>query len=186
MTERRTVIRRVRTPAELQSQNSALDKERVGRVYRIASGYWKGNGSINAADIAQTALLNMYSRGAVVSGAPGAFDAQVVQNTIRDTLRKPEIKLNAVPSGDSNDPILENGGSTDNTVNVGQREALYAALATLSPQLRAVAILRGMYDLPVADVSRLLDMPPGTVKNSFHRALRKLRGEMGEDGTETE
>ena len=59
---------------------------------------------------------------------------------------------------------------------------LDAALATLSPQHRAVVALHYFADLPVADVSRVLDIPVGTVKSRLSRARTALGPLLIENG----
>ena len=55
------------------------------------------------------------------------------------------------------------------------RESLWPLLAGLSPQQRAVLVLRYYEDLSEAQVADLLGMTVGAVKASAHRALTTLR-----------
>jgi RNA polymerase sigma-70 factor (ECF subfamily) len=48
-------------------------------------------------------------------------------------------------------------------------------LARLSPDHRAVLVLRDLEGLDEAAASALLDLPPGTVKSRLHRARRNFR-----------
>jgi len=50
-----------------------------------------------------------------------------------------------------------------------------AALAQLSPQHRAVLVLRDLDGLSEVDVATLLDLPEGTVKSRLHRARAAAR-----------
>jgi RNA polymerase sigma-70 factor, ECF subfamily len=59
---------------------------------------------------------------------------------------------------------------------VDDRDALWAALAHLSSQLRVVVVLRIVEDLSEADTAAMLDIPPGTVKSRLSRALGILLG----------
>ncbi len=60
------------------------------------------------------------------------------------------------------------------------RMATLAALATLSPDDRAVIGLRYGLDLSVPEVSATLGIRLGTAKARIHRALRRLEAEMRE------
>ncbi len=53
--------------------------------------------------------------------------------------------------------------------------ALYAALATLPPRMRAAVVLRYFCDLSVADTADELSCSEGTVKSQTARALAHLR-----------
>ncbi len=48
-------------------------------------------------------------------------------------------------------------------------------LAELPPRPRAVVVLRYYEDLPEAEIARVLDIAPGTVKSQAARGLARLR-----------
>jgi len=48
-------------------------------------------------------------------------------------------------------------------------------LARLSPEHRAVLVLRDREGLNEAEAAAFLDLPPGTVKSRLHRARRSFR-----------
>jgi hypothetical protein len=54
----------------------------------------------------------------------------------------------------------------------------------LPAKQRAVLVLRYHQDLPEAEVARLLRLPLGTVKSLAHRALVRLRTELGSPAME--
>ena len=64
---------------------------------------------------------------------------------------------------------------TEPTGAVDERDAMWAALATLPPRQRAVLVLRYYEDLPEAEIARVLDIAPGTVKSQAAKGLAKLR-----------
>lgn len=58
-------------------------------------------------------------------------------------------------------------------------ERLVDALATLSPEHRAVIAMRYVYDWTPGEIARALDLPRGTVNSRLRRALDALAGEIG-------
>jgi RNA polymerase sigma-70 factor, ECF subfamily len=63
---------------------------------------------------------------------------------------------------------------------LGDRDALWTALADLSPQLRVVVVLRVVEDMSEAETAAMLDIPPGTVKSRLSRGLAMLRASLAE------
>lgn len=64
---------------------------------------------------------------------------------------------------------------------VGDHDALWTALARLSPPLRVVVVLRIVEDMSEAETAAMLDLPPGTVKSRLSRGLAALRAEVDVD-----
>jgi RNA polymerase sigma-70 factor (ECF subfamily) len=58
------------------------------------------------------------------------------------------------------------------------RERLHAAIEGLPPKLRAVVVLRDIYDLPHDDIARELGISQSAAKVRLHRARRKLREDL--------
>lgn len=56
------------------------------------------------------------------------------------------------------------------------------ALAALPDTEREVVVLRVMLDVGTAETAELLGMTPSAVSTALHRALRRLRGRLGEGG----
>ena len=56
------------------------------------------------------------------------------------------------------------------------RQRLEAAIADLPPRLRAVVVLRDVYDLGHAEIAEELGITESAAKVRLHRARRKLRG----------
>ena len=57
------------------------------------------------------------------------------------------------------------------------------AIQSLSEDQKAIVLLVYYHDLPQKEVSRILNIPIGTVKSRLHHGLKKLRSilEVGED-----
>jgi RNA polymerase sigma-70 factor (ECF subfamily) len=66
-------------------------------------------------------------------------------------------------------------------------QAALGRLATLSPDQAEVVLLRVLGGLPVAEVAKIVEKKPGTVRVLQHRALRRLATETSEltEGTVT-
>jgi RNA polymerase sigma-70 factor, ECF subfamily len=59
--------------------------------------------------------------------------------------------------------------------------SLAGALATLSPEHRAVIVLRHLLEYTPGEIAELLDLPRGTVNSRLRRALDALSELLGED-----
>jgi RNA polymerase sigma-70 factor (ECF subfamily) len=53
-----------------------------------------------------------------------------------------------------------------------------AALATLSPEHRAVVVLRHLLEYTPGEIARMLGVPRGTVNSRLRRALDQLEGDL--------
>jgi RNA polymerase sigma-70 factor (sigma-E family) len=129
-----------------------------------------------AEDVYQETLQRLAGRWARV-GNPRAFCRRVMHNIVIDQSRArqrrpPEAELFAsYDSGDvrAGDPLTA----------VELRPALLAALGTLTPQQRAIVVLRYFDDRSEAEVAELLGVSAGTVKSTASRAVARLRDHPG-------
>ena len=71
-------------------------------------------------------------------------------------------------------------GAADVGDAVEHRDVVQRALATLSPEEREAIALRFGAELTVPEIAEALREPLTTVEGRVYRALRKLRGELGE------
>jgi RNA polymerase sigma-70 factor (ECF subfamily) len=60
-------------------------------------------------------------------------------------------------------------------------EGIAAALAGLSPEHRAVVVLRYLLEYTPGEIASLLDLPRGTVNSRLRRALDALQGQLEEE-----
>ena len=58
---------------------------------------------------------------------------------------------------------------------------LVAALAELSPEHRAVIVMRHLLDYSPGEIAEILELPRGTVNSRLRRGLDQLRGTIGEE-----
>jgi RNA polymerase sigma-70 factor (ECF subfamily) len=66
------------------------------------------------------------------------------------------------------------------------RDRLNDAMATLPPRLRAVVVLRDVYDLPHEAIAAELGISVSAAKVRLHRARHKLRGELFPETSEVD
>ena len=80
-------------------------------------------------------------------------------------------------------PVLPRPASTDVDA-AATRDLLTAALRDLPPRLRAVVVLRDVYDLPHEAIAAELGISESAAKVRLHRARRKLRDVLYDEGAE--
>jgi RNA polymerase sigma-70 factor (sigma-E family) len=127
-------------------------------------------------DVYQETLHRLAMRWSRVD-SPGAFCRRVMHNIVIDRARAQQRRpreIGLFDSYDSSDPR-----SADPAAAVELRPALLAALGTLTPQQRAVVVLRYFDDRSAAQVAELLGITPGTVKSTASRAVAQLREQPG-------
>lgn len=93
---------------------------------------------------------------------------RIVYNTCIDELRRSGSRREV-----SLEEWRERGGRRD---DVEQRLDLEAALAALSPDLRAVVLLVDVDELSYEEAAEVLGIPPGTVASRLSRARDALKG----------
>jgi RNA polymerase sigma-70 factor (ECF subfamily) len=79
------------------------------------------------------------------------------------------------------DITLREPATGDASGELATRDLLERAFAKLSPESRAVLVLRYYIDLPNADIAEALGIPYGTVGSRLHRAIGDLRSLLGPD-----
>ena len=89
---------------------------------------------------------------------------------------------------ETNDVTDERPGPEARLGSADERQLLNRALQSLSPEMRAVVVLRDVYDLPHEAIAAELGISEGAAKVRLHRARRKLRERLfplrGEDTRE--
>lgn len=85
----------------------------------------------------------------------------------------------AIDSGRRRQPELSVAPSQDHADQVAVRLALTEALRHLPRRQRDVVCLRYLADLPEAEVAATLGISTGSVKTHLHRALERLRFDLG-------
>ena len=133
-----------------------------------------------AEDIAQEAFLSAL-------GALDRFDRRrrfgpwlhrIAVNRAIDWSRARQLRHEVAAS----EPLLDAAGSTAPLQDaVGARDELEAALGRLSPEHRAMIVLRHLLGYTPGEIARMLELPRGTVNSRLRRALDRLSELLGED-----
>ena len=128
---------------------------------------------VDAQDLLQTALARTYGRweGIADKSLADAYLRRVMINTRTEWWRA--RKLEEVPTEQLPDASVEDG--TDQRAD---RALLIDVLSLLAPKQRSVVVLRHWEQMSTEETAAALDMSPGTVKSTLHRALTRLREEL--------
>ncbi len=145
-----------------------------------------------AADVTQDAVVRAYTRIADFRGDASfaTWLHRIVHNTALDALRwrarHPVEALDPKPPG-GGEPVRElaaaAAGPEDIAVRADERRALERALAALTPEFRAVVLLRDVQGLDYEEVAAVTGVSLGTVKSRLHRARARLRQILEAAGT---
>ncbi len=127
--------------------------------------------SESAKDLVQTALARTLGRWDRVrnSDDPEGYVRRVMINACANQRRRRPWRERLVPEV----PDVAAVGSPEH--ELGWRDAMWHALATLPEGQRAVIVLRYYQDLSEADIARALGCSQGTVKSQTAKAMVKLR-----------
>jgi RNA polymerase sigma-70 factor, ECF subfamily len=158
------LVRRV-----LQGEREAFDllvAPHLTRAYRTACGITHDADA--AADALQEALIRAYrALGNLRDGT--AFYPWFIRIVVREALKQAPrpTTLPFVPTVSMTTP---EGALLDRE----EREQIWSTLQSLSPDHRAVVVLRYYEDLSEAEMAEVLGISPGTVKSRLHYARQNL------------
>ena len=127
-----------------------------------------------ADDLVQEALVRAFTRPLRVPrpGGAEAYVRVIMVNLFLDGARR-HSRWNRVA------PLLRPADLTpDPADQVSDRDAMLAALRSLSPRQRACVVLRYYEDLPVAEVAAVLGVGDGTVKRYLSEAMSRVAGRL--------
>lgn len=125
-----------------------------------------------AEDLTQAAYAKVFAswRRVVAAEDPVAYTRKILLRTFlshRRLRRSSERPVDVVPDHSTTDNAA--------TEDAGLRLDLLAALRSLSPDDRAVLVMRFWEDLSVADTARLLGVSDATCRQRTARALARIR-----------
>jgi RNA polymerase sigma-70 factor (ECF subfamily) len=151
------------------SDLEALFRAHWPRAYRAA--YLVVHDAAAAEDIAQEAFL-------AAVRALDRFDRRrpfapwlhrIAVNRAIDWARARELRREVELVDPEGEPLRESSGDP---------KPLAAGLASLSPEHRAVIVLRFLLDYTPGEIATLLDLPRGTVNSRLRRGLDQLGGQL--------
>jgi RNA polymerase sigma-70 factor (sigma-E family) len=134
----------------------------------------------HAEDLLQTALIKTYRHWGRLTNRedPTAFVRRVLVTTHASWRRRVRVSEFV-----SSTPLLS--GVSHPAFDLGERDAMTAALATLPPRMRAVLVLRYWEDLSEAGTAEVLGCSVNTVKTHTTRGLARLRELLDDTATTT-
>jgi RNA polymerase sigma-70 factor (ECF subfamily) len=96
----------------------------------------------------------------------------IAYRTVLKVLRTQDEPVDA-PAVD--ELVADDAGPEEAAIRRQTQAALASALATLSPEQRAVLVLTYFHDLPYAEIAGIVDCPVNTVKTRMFHGRRRLR-----------
>ncbi|VBB09066.1 rna polymerase sigma factor 70 region 4 type 2 [Lucifera butyrica] len=144
------------------------------RVFAVAFGI-AGNRE-DAEDIAQETFIKAYKNVAKLNNADGFYKwlLRIAVTTGINYKKRPAATKN-VSLGDVAEPAYQGETPEEYAEKREAREKLYALLAELTAEHRAVLVMREIEDLSYDEIAGLLQIPLGTVKSRINHAREKLR-----------
>ena len=155
-----------------------LVKVHTRRVYGIC---YRFTGSDHyAQDLTQEVFLRVFRSLKSFRSGEGSFTVwlgRLTRNLLIDHYRRTKQER-ATSSLEEQLPMIEQRTAESRTEGMlaGREagEALQAALAKLSPELRETVILRDLEELEYREVAQILNVPEGTVKSRLNRGRAEL------------
>jgi len=147
-----------------------LARGSADRLYAVA--YQITRDADRADDAVQQALVAMW-RDLPSLRDPGRFDGWTYRLVVRACLQdlRRQRRANVVPLS----PESVMAGHGDLAADAALRDQLERGLARLTPDHRAVVVLRHLAGLPIDEIAEVLGVPRGTVASRLHHATNALR-----------
>jgi RNA polymerase sigma-70 factor (ECF subfamily) len=133
-----------------------------------------------ADDLAQDVFIKAYLalKSFKFQSAFSTWLYRIAVNASKDFLRK-ETRVRKIPLEDSPPGALM---QADNTAQIDdaqemekQKKMVHTALESLPEKYQVILSLRDIQGFPYTEISKMLDISPGTVDSRLHRARKMLR-----------
>lgn len=154
-------------PAQRDEAFVRLADQHLDKAYRLARAILRD--PVEAQDATHDAFVRAW-RGWETLRDPSRFEAwfdRILVNTCRNRIRAGRRQATDI----SAEVALATG---DHTRHTEDRDAVGAAIASLSPDHQVVVALRFYRDLTIPDIATRLGVPVGTVQSRLHYALKRL------------
>ena len=171
---------RVRVTGDTMAFSELVRRYRV-RVIALAHRVLaRGGGWDEAEDIAQEAFVAAYKKRTHYrrSEAFRPWLFRIAVNRCLDRLRADARRPVHYGLDDLPEPVEVDADPVRSVLSDEREARLQTAVAGLSPQRRAVFVLRHMEDLSYSEIAAATGLPMGTVKAHLFRARADLRAEL--------
>ena len=128
-----------------------------------------------AEDVVQEALLRLHQAAGVES--PEAFLTTVTTRLAIDVLRSARLRRETYPGSWLPEPIVEDDAARRVEDEEAISVAFLALLERLTPDERAVLVLRESFDYPFAEIAEILGKSEAAVRQGLSRARRRAADE---------
>ena len=128
-----------------------------------------------AEDVAQEALIRLNDAAGVER--PAAFVTTVATRLAIDVLRSARVRREAYTGSWLPEPLVEEDASRRLEDEEAVSLAFLVLLERLSPDERAVLVLRESFDYEFADIAEILDTSPANARQLLSRARRRIDDE---------
>jgi RNA polymerase sigma factor (sigma-70 family) len=137
----------------------------------------------DAEDVVQEAFVRAWS--ALPRFRPGEefrpWLLAIVRNLTRNSLRARGRRAARETFAATAWPVIDVADAEQEAIDAVRRDQLLAGVRRLPEGLREVVACRYLLELSEAETAAALGLPTGTVKSRLHRALGRLRTEVGDD-----
>jgi RNA polymerase sigma-70 factor (ECF subfamily) len=152
------------------------------RLYRLALAYLRN--ADDALDVVQETFVRAYVNAVRwrADREVAAWLTRIAINQSIDRYRRERYRRRFVEPLEEDTPSVAPAVHSSPERALGAREIderVEAAVQALPEKQRAVFLLRHREDMPLEEIGRTLGLNLGTVKSSLHRALNRLRAQLG-------
>lgn len=172
---------------ELDGAKVPLDSQVVSEIYRLHAPELRrflirvADDRDTAEDILQETVIKVWQAAPQITGSLRSYLYATARNVLIDRHRRISSRIKASPLSDAMQESTAGSTSFDAVLD---KVLLEEALKSLSPEHREVVLHLHYLGATVAQASRVLGVPEGTIKSRAYYAVRALRQTLEEMGIE--